>query len=404
MRNVAGIMEANDKWNSSYDYLTDVRKRNHTDSEAENSNPHYSSHGEPTTEPAIKRVRAEHYSEEYPFVYCLHGVFCEGATGGHQHTQHAQLALYEDCPRLFEGDDKVSQLRGTRFVSYSFRVPADATIVIYKTYSCTDYLSQQDNLFQQIPLPRLQEQFLRANKARFYCLSITGPEAIPSSVQIKLQPNELLDEMRQVLSHSPILRDWDLGESLSFPFPFYFHHKETFRQAVASLGGAALQQWTAVFLKCINELCAWDHREAHELFSQGGIDEKHFSKLFRIDDVIVAPRDNIHRTYKISRIRPSQEGDTVSLECWSYDFDGTFQKRPAKLSATRPSGQGPVSINTLEAFPLRLDLTDMHKRLAERGEKFWKCRERKYVCYTAPRLPFESQTVRKCPTCCNIVC
>lgn len=346
--------------------------------------------------PAFKRARHNLHPGEHPTVLYLHRVDCDHPPGGEaDHSQHATSALYLDCPRLFDGDDKASQLRGIEAVFDEEDLLDSASIVVYKVYSCSAYLNSHESLFEEIPLPVLQEQFLRAHQAHFFRLRGEGPPADPSSVRIQLQPSDVLDDMYSIMDDSPILQEWSEEQSLTFPFPFYFHHKEAFRQTVAWLGELTTQQWTAMFLECIDELSGSDHREAGQLFSQGFVDKKHFSKLFRSEDVVVTRKDGIYLAYKVSQVQQSLRNDRVSLQCWSYDFDGGFNMHPTTLTVKGPAKPDPITVHTLEVFPLRLDITDMETKLRDRGKKFWACRERKYVRYTAPQLPFESQTVRR---------
>ena len=342
--------------------------------------------------PPAKRSRHNIDYRDDDTVVTIHQVYC-GRGRGRQadHTSHAPNVLYLDHPRLFYGDDKASQLRGTKRLSDDSELAASAGIVIYQSYACDAYLRHFDTFFEPIELPHLQETFLRANQARFFRFKREGPAALPQSIRLDLQSTQLVSEISAILSHSDILSGWQEERSLSFPFPFFFHHAAEVQAAVDLSGGPGLQKYVALLLHCIADLGRQDHAEAEQLFSRGLVDRAHFSKLFRAGELVVTRKDRVLVAHRLDRIREAQDG--ISLECWSYDFNGSFKMRQTTLYVRRPSEKEAISINSLEAFPLRLDLSGIRQDLLSRGCKFWECRARKYIHYTAPRMPFESQTV-----------
>ncbi|OAG36420.1 hypothetical protein AYO21_09405 [Fonsecaea monophora] len=341
----------------------------------------------------FKRPRHSFGSKDDYTVIYIYQVSCQQKRGRQtDHSGHVKNALYLDAPRLFPGDDKASQLRGKKRIQNYNELVASAGIVIYKTYSCDAYLQQVDTIFEQVTLPHLQEPFLRANQAHFFRLPCDGPEALPQSIRLDLQSTDFVNDLSTVLGNSDILSRWQDEESLSFPFPFYFHHAAEVQEVVRLSAGPELQRYTRLLLRCISELGSKDHAEAETLFSSGLVSDAHFSKLFRVGELVVTRKDTTMLAYRLEQVQETQDG--LSLDCWSYDFNGAFKVRQTKLHVRRPLKKEPVSVNSLEIFPLRLDLSSVRDQLLSRGRKFWDCRGRKYIHYTAPHRPFESRTAQ----------
>ena len=118
-----------------------------------------------------------------------------------------------------------------------------------------------------------------------------------------------------------------------------------------------------------------------------------FSKLFAPNDVVVKMEDEHPRAYIAQSV--SFSGTTAVLDCWTWNFDGSFQKVQKPINVTWPTtGADEVSILSLSAWPLRYDDSDLRERLLKRGQQFWSCRNQRLVNYRSPTPSiFELQVV-----------
>lgn len=79
---------------------------------------------------------------------------------------------------------------------------------------------------------------------------------------------------------------------------------------------------------------------------------------------------------------PTTKGDFQALIKVSYwDFDGNFQRFNSTLNISGlPSLTEEFPINAMMVFPMNYVDNGTVSNLRRRGEMFWKCRHRKYVC------------------------
>lgn len=88
----------------------------------------------------------------------------------------------------------------------------------------------------------------------------------------------------------------------------------------------------------------------------------------------------------------------VDSACWK--FDGNFTKKMVRVSVNRlPSIEKPFKIRDLGLYPIIFAEEGLENALRTRGEMFWKCRQRNYVCYGGEWNDGIQSTVRKTSTC-----
>jgi len=69
----------------------------------------------------------------------------------------------------------------------------------------------------------------------------------------------------------------------------------------------------------------------------------------------------------------------LTTESWS--FDGNFQRNETVLEIDElPSLSEPFNIRSLKIYPLKFADEETQQLLRTRGEMFWACRKRAYVC------------------------
>ena len=73
----------------------------------------------------------------------------------------------------------------------------------------------------------------------------------------------------------------------------------------------------------------------------------------------------------------------ASVDGIYWAFDGNFVRRSSRLTIDRlPSMKKPFNIRELAVYPISFADPDLKKALRKRGEMFWQCRQRNYVCYS----------------------
>lgn len=72
-----------------------------------------------------------------------------------------------------------------------------------------------------------------------------------------------------------------------------------------------------------------------------------------------------------------------SINCLRWSFDGNFQRDTGSLRIKNiPSDkEKEIKITNLDVYPSRFAEPDILQKLRARGDMFWKCRKRRYVCY-----------------------
>lgn len=334
-----------------------------------------------------------------PRYVVLHEVCCDRkATDGHNHSSHPSKATYFDIPRLSKRDSRASPLRGKEQVydlnTYQHQND-DVCIIVCKQYYCQDYHDSYHTLFTKYPVPSWVKS-MGPYDARpwFYFLTEDAPEATAENEYILLCSDALkraLSTLRNRIPRSDF--DGPLSEKLKSPYDYFYHHHATIRELCASL---TLQDQELVFvlLEFIVESQKDNFEEADNMFGRGCVSQAHFGKLFKASDIVVRKESGSPRAYQIESIQ-ELDGYSLSLQCWTWDFDGQFYKSRHEIAVERLYGPGEVHITSLSVWPLRLDKPAVFERLQERGMMFWGLRRKRLVHYDAPASDtFELRTVR----------
>lgn len=80
------------------------------------------------------------------------------------------------------------------------------------------------------------------------------------------------------------------------------------------------------------------------------------------------------------RTRSQDFSGMIEGVCWT--FDGKFQKKFTKLTIDRvPSMKESFNVRDLMLYPIKFAESGLEDALRARGEMYWKCRQRNYVCY-----------------------
>ena len=329
----------------------------------------------------------------------VHQVACSGMRDADaDHSGHPELMNYFDRPRLLKGQTKASTLQGEQAIHDLEDLREDADVVTYLTYQCVSYFKVIKDYFVNFAPPQLDRRVFRANRPHFFCLGADGPFARAQSVRIEIRSSQLANGLSNMEALLPdISSSWKSERNMASPFPWLFHHRQKLKELSAfdhypgldSVSVSLIQS----LIQCIENISLEDYREAEQLFSNGVVTRKHFNKLFCGGDVVIARQDGVVRGYVVEAINDHWTHQRTDLHCWSWFFDGTFKKSPSVLEVPWPQSDEQARITEMIAYPLRFDDSEARDMLLNRGTKFWSCRRRKYVQYTAPKLPFEPRLV-----------
>lgn len=120
--------------------------------------------------------------------------------------------------------------------------------------------------------------------------------------------------------------------------------------------------------------------ESGELFERGIVKRRNWAKLFR-PGTLVVERD--HPKAYVCETYPTLSESSLSLPCWSWDFDGKFYCKKVIMNIPWPSDKDTTVITKLQVYPLDYAEPTLADELRARGKIFWSFRLPKFVDYSA---------------------
>ena len=346
-------------------------------------------------------VRDEDLQPEHTIV---HRVLCHHRrVDGEDHEDHPQTADYLDVPRLYKNDTRGSALRGLQPLTNPQEYWDDhpeVCAVVTREYSCGTYHRRQKDQFHLIATG-IDKHVVNRLRAWFFRLHGDGPPAVSVGETIMVSQTLTMSLMTLVATNQ--LGEWNQERNLKAPYDYFYHFRHDLRQ----LSKIQLQELDRreldVLLDYIDLTQGKKFDEVDDLFESGKVRREYFGKLFRPNELIVTTQEGHPRAFMADKAyvndmsdrRIALERQSITLECWTWDFDGSFRKKPSQLQVAWPQTLSPtIPITSLSAWPLRLDQSDMRERLDKRGKYFWKCRYKALVSYKAPTPTiFELQVV-----------
>ena len=351
-----------------------------------------SRHQMPGLKQPVKRSRPSAPGSS-PTHTIVHRVLCRG---GHNHSRHEKEAHFFDTPRLFAKDDKTSALRGRRpFRNLDMHLDSnpDVSFIVYRNYSCDDYLQSYENNFQRLPVPDINYAVLASILPYFSTLSQDGEDAVVGSESITIVSSELREATNAMASLYPdAMGAWGDVSELHAPYLAVYHCRDIIAEYVASVdngtsGNSKVQ--LGMLFNYIRSKSSQDWIDADLLFQKGLVSAAHLAKLYAPDEVVVNMANDYPMAYGCHTVNTL--ADSLDLTCWSWSFDGHFFKEKHRFSVSWSSRQAEVPIASLEVFPLKYD-GRIKTRLLVRGQQFWQCRARKFVAYKPNKYGFEAKS------------
>lgn len=255
----------------------------------------------------------------------------------------------------------------------------DAGFIWVKNYNCNAYHDFIGDMFIPLRAPRHP---MNENIARhFFVLEAHGDEARPESEEIAIVDGDLqgkVEELIKIPTRS-ISTSSDTGETKAAIDRLYVHLRQHHTPA------GEIDDQLECLLSVVETVFANEHQEADGSFSRGVVTKGHLAKLFRPNEIIVTIRDGHPRAYLLNGW-PGWLGKVLSLPCVTWSFDGQFFQEVEQIDLEWTFGdEEEVSITDLAVHPLRFD-RNTEARLIKRGERFWQCRESRFISY-APSSP-----------------
>ena len=319
---------------------------------------------------------------------------------GEDHQDHPQQADYLDVPRLFENDTRGSALRGTRPLispqEYWDDHP-EICAVVTREYHCGTYHRKLKESFELIDT-RIDRHVFDRLRPWFFRLRADALPAVSAGETIMISQNLSMSLMTLIARNQ--LGEWDQERNLKAPYDYFYHFRHDLRDHSEQELASSEHQEVDVLLDYIDSTQGKQFEKVDAMFESGAVHRDMFSKLFRPNELIVTTQEGHPRAYLVERTyvsdrRSALDRQSITLECWTWDFDGSFRKKTSQLQVAWPSHNPlTVPITGLSAWPLRLDKSTMRERLEKRGQFFWACRYKNLVSYSAPSATiFELQVV-----------
>ncbi|KAJ9633992.1 hypothetical protein H2204_006539 [Knufia peltigerae] len=258
-----------------------------------------------------RRQQHNHHTkveDEYPLrIAALHRVVCNKLVQKESdHSHHEDSALYTSPPKLFAGDNRASALRAADHTKIrdEEQFLEDADVVIYHTYACHNYQATLQDQFESFMPPELDRRVFRENRAYFFSLHHDTKQAKPENMSIRIRSNEVHLAISSAVSlDSDLVEPWDQEKNLQYPFPFFFHHRQSLKAAIGDSLDPRSEYLVNSVLSEVEHLCETEYQEADVLFAAGLVNRRHFDKLFNNGEMIVTYQQGQPVAYRLKDVK-----------------------------------------------------------------------------------------------------
>ncbi|KAF4951074.1 hypothetical protein FSARC_13002 [Fusarium sarcochroum] len=173
------------------------------------------------------------------------------------------------------------------------------------------------------------------------------------------------------------------------PYLWWFHHRQDIISWTTHLDPES-RKHVGVFQSYLSECLDREWATVDALLSRNKITAQYLNYIFAPGQIVIstlggtsiAQLQAYTTTDWLSKNHLSTEDRiNASINASHWQFDGHFQKYTAVLPISHPcSMTEEFSINALPVYPIQYAVEDVVLALRARGEMFWKCRHRNYVC------------------------
>lgn len=224
--------------------------------------------------------------------------------------------------------------------------------------------------------------------------TLLGPH--PESETIYVVSEVLRAALLDIADCTPF--DGSMDREMLAPYLFVYHHRKQL-QRFAGHGNSEVVSHVSCLLAYTETQYGADYDDADVKFAQHIVTTKHLSKLW-VPNRIAVSHKGIHDIAYVVASWPESitdvttRHDSLRLECWSWDYDGTDLKRKFQTFTLSLAGQDEMPVTKLELFPLDSASDGLSGRLRDRGNKFWNLRYQHLVRYDG--LDFNMEKTHVC--------
>lgn len=173
---------------------------------------------------------------------------------------------------------------------------------------------------------------------------------------------------------------------------FLFHHHSALRTHALTYPDTESHIY-ALIAYCDNRYGP-DFAEALRLFQGGVVVQKHLSKLFMPNEVVISSIDGHLRAFMVQEWPETDANGRTTLRCWSWRSDGArFVRKATNLQLPPLEGEY-VRIQSLHAYPIDFATSQTKELLESRGRKQWSLRRSSHVSYTGWNVSRDQYYVR----------
>ncbi|KAJ4111386.1 hypothetical protein NW765_016511 [Fusarium oxysporum] len=292
-----------------------------------------------------------------------------------------EQGLYLDEPWLVENGPYRAHLRCSRLVDnlelYLER-NKDIVCIAYRDYECCGRPPP-------VPDPGQFDLLVREN------VDIVSDELRVAWDQLVVAVTEDAESPTNISRGTFDLEDENArAQETQHPYLWWFQHRNRIERAKSSLSQESKNQVEA-FQHYLRLYLGDEWAKVDSLIREGKITAKYLSYLFAPGQIIISKLKGLSvaqwqaytATSWLAKIGslPTKGNFQALIQVSYWDFDGNFQGFNSTLSLSGlPSLTEEFPINAMMIFPMKYVDDGTVCSLRQRGQMFWKCRHRKYVC------------------------
>ena len=164
---------------------------------------------------------------------------------------------------------------------------------------------------------------------------------------------------------------------LLYPYSFVYHHRDSLESYALKHGGVPAEHIRDL-LSYIHISCGESFKAADDLFAHGLVTTEHIRKLFKPNTLILSKVDNC---VLMLSSWPQYRGINLSLDCWSWEYEGIGVFRKVKPVEVVCGSVEPIPITDLDYYPIQYADPVVTKSILDRGRLFWSFKDPQVISY-----------------------
>ncbi|KAI0855309.1 ATPase [Xylaria cubensis] len=284
--------------------------------------------------------------------------------------------LYLDTPWVVNSGPSNAHLRGSNKI-HNFELHVERnkemTFLIFREFECCGSISRDTNLTQGVGFDIQAKDLL----VKEYVSNISN--------EFRLALTELCGSALSDTAHLDFMNEEI--DQIDHPYLWWFQARSSLEEVGAQIS-PDLRLHLDVF-RCYLDKCLGDEwATVDRLLSSNHITAAYIHYLFAPQQIcILNAQDRSISSLEAFTTTNWLDVPNRCIEGTKWTFDGNFEKKHVRFVLEKPpSRTRKFPIRDLSIYPALFADKDDLKALRERGEMFWKCRHRNYVCYKGAEL------------------